>query len=687
MSRRFGAVVQAALLLSIPSIALAQGSGDREVYNVVTYGANGDDGSPDTTAIDQALAAVLTDGGGVLYFPPGRYIYGGTGLVVNSPNAPATPITIQGDGTRMSHILVTSLTNPEFIKLKSLGTMGNTSNWGMGVRDLLLEVPVTKDAITIENLESAVVENVNVYGSRNALNVVESRTCEFRNILALNYAGSGVKITGNLYASNSFVDLQLNGASGSGWAFDWVHTLVAPGEQAGVIYDGPAGPTLYNVITNVSGQGGFRFKHVGPGIVAMFPFCNNCVADGAFGAEPFLFQNIHDAYLTNSFAVNHNSSPGYGAYAFDQASGVSLVGGVAYSVAGPNGSDFAFRNACRDIVLSGVQTHGTHKTFAADETPHWNIVLDTGRAQNTTVPSDYHRLFQNPTSSARMVSPLHVLTNTHGNGSDEFALRFDENPWAAKYFRVNAASTLEILPWSHQSVISTLSDSGVWTAAGFVGPLTGNVNGIASGNLSKQPTGGGGTPDDAGVHVTGSIRGAAGVHTSLTNVPSLSGQLDVMDSASPAAMTGGLVNLGGGYGGGSATPFGAIQGYKANGAGGDNAGGLRLFTRSSGQPYVERVRIDEKGILSTSLGGSVASGATIAPTGNVFHVTGNASITSIATTGLRAGATLTLIFDGAATLVDGGTLKLAGNLVATADDTVELVWDGTNWYETRRSVN
>jgi hypothetical protein len=50
----------------------------------------------------------------------------------------------------------------------------------------------------------------------------------------------------------------------------------------------------------------------------------------------------------------------------------------------------------------------------------------------------------------------------------------------------------------------------------------------------------------------------------------------------------------------------------------------------------------------------------------VYQVTGNTNITS----------------------VNGGwNLKLAGNLVATADDSVTIVYDGANWYEKSRSVN
>lgn len=87
-------------------------------------------------------------------------------------------------------------------------------------------------------------------------------------------------------------------------------------------------------------------------------------------------------------------------------------------------------------------------------------------------------------------------------------------------------------------------------------------------------------------------------------------------------------------------------------------------------------------------GASVASAAALPlPTGRVFHVTGTTTITSITSTNFQNGAVITLIFDGILTFTDGGNLKLAGNFVTTADDTITLVYDGTNWYEVCRSVN
>lgn len=88
---------------------------------------------------------------------------------------------------------------------------------------------------------------------------------------------------------------------------------------------------------------------------------------------------------------------------------------------------------------------------------------------------------------------------------------------------------------------------------------------------------------------------------------------------------------------------------------------------------------------------SVASTATMAipdGIGEFYTVTGTADITSI--TASWRGRRVTLLFSGTAAtngVVDGSNLKLASTLAYTPDDTITLVCDGTNWYETARSVN
>lgn len=85
---------------------------------------------------------------------------------------------------------------------------------------------------------------------------------------------------------------------------------------------------------------------------------------------------------------------------------------------------------------------------------------------------------------------------------------------------------------------------------------------------------------------------------------------------------------------------------------------------------------------------TVASAATIAiPAGQrVVKISGTTSISTITATG-HSGAVVTLIFEGALTVNDGSNLRLAGNFATTADDTLTLACDGTNWYECSRSAN
>lgn len=83
----------------------------------------------------------------------------------------------------------------------------------------------------------------------------------------------------------------------------------------------------------------------------------------------------------------------------------------------------------------------------------------------------------------------------------------------------------------------------------------------------------------------------------------------------------------------------------------------------------------------------IASATTITLLNNapLQAITGTTNITSI--TAGRTQQMVTLRFAGALTLTKGSNLKIASNFVTTADDTITLVSDGTNWNEMCRSVN
>lgn len=134
-------------------------------------------------------------------------------------------------------------------------------------------------------------------------------------------------------------------------------------------------------------------------------------------------------------------------------------------------------------------------------------------------------------------------------------------------------------------------------------------------------------------------------------------------------------------------PGSANAGYAWSASGVDMSGqDTSLVRASAGRVNLTDGASGIRGFLGG--GASIASAAALpVPTGRVCHVTGTTTITSITSTNLQSGVVVTLIFDGALTVTDGGNLKLAGDFVTTADDTLTLVYDGTNWYETGRSVN
>ena len=100
-------------------------------------------------------------------------------------------------------------------------------------------------------------------------------------------------------------------------------------------------------------------------------------------------------------------------------------------------------------------------------------------------------------------------------------------------------------------------------------------------------------------------------------------------------------------------------------------------------------RIDSGGTILGRASQNVASAATTTLSGgNLFHITGTTNIDILNTCdSANNGRHVTLIFDGVLTVGDANNLILAAVFVTTANDTLTLVCDGTNWYEVSRSVN
>jgi hypothetical protein len=154
------------------------------------------------------------------------------------------------------------------------------------------------------------------------------------------------------------------------------------------------------------------------------------------------------------------------------------------------------------------------------------------------------------------------------------------------------------------------------------------------------------------------------------------------------------------YGGifGRATPTGVnkdgadtqIQGGLPTGSG--TPGAIEFWIGKSGPSGTSVLDgapvagIRESGLSWTKFGTAVASSATVIPTGNLFHVTGNVGIRSVSGNGTAPGTEITLIFDGVLTVTNGLNLRLSSDFITTKNSTLTLKWDGGNWYEVSRSA-
>ncbi len=85
-------------------------------------------------------------------------------------------------------------------------------------------------------------------------------------------------------------------------------------------------------------------------------------------------------------------------------------------------------------------------------------------------------------------------------------------------------------------------------------------------------------------------------------------------------------------------------------------------------------------------GSTVASAATITPTGNFFEISGTTNIDTL--TIMDRGVCVSMMFQGILTVSDvGGNINLQAALVTTANDTLTVCSNGTTWFEVGRSAN
>lgn len=91
-------------------------TGDSEVYNIKDFGATGDGKKDDAGAIKEAINYVSQNGGGIIYFPPGKYLIEGS---LNLENPGEGEIILAGNPDRKKETIIQSdrTLNEDFITL------------------------------------------------------------------------------------------------------------------------------------------------------------------------------------------------------------------------------------------------------------------------------------------------------------------------------------------------------------------------------------------------------------------------------------------------------------------------------------------------------------------------------------------------------------------------------------------
>lgn len=183
---------------------------DTEVYNVMDFGAVGDGKKSDTAAIKEAYEYVSNNGGGVIYFPPGRYIVEGT-LDLSHQNGNKVVFAGNPDRKKDTFIQSTRSLNADFIILSGSNihftylTIRNLGETGSVVNMQYDNCTLTECAFLQENPkneEAAIV----VSGSNNSIS-----SCYFGPGTTNGYIVNFTKEPGRQSKNNSLTDSYLGG--------------------------------------------------------------------------------------------------------------------------------------------------------------------------------------------------------------------------------------------------------------------------------------------------------------------------------------------------------------------------------------------------------------------------------------------------------------------------------------------
>ena len=215
------------------------------IYNVLAYGAVGDGVTDCATAINNALSAANTAGGGVVYLPAGTYLVGAT-LTLYSL------IHLRGDGPHVTIIKLKNAANVDVIQGASFATLTGTNNASAGINEFSIE-NLTVDANKANNTSGY---GIRLYGYNYLLSHVQIQNATNDGLYSEWARAANVSPVGDSLEARLF-DVKSHDNKGHGitWAgphdslWDAVITY-----QNGTADDGHAGMNILNNTTSLGGR-------------------------------------------------------------------------------------------------------------------------------------------------------------------------------------------------------------------------------------------------------------------------------------------------------------------------------------------------------------------------------------------------------------------------------------------------
>jgi len=166
----------------------------RQTYSVKDYGATGDGVTDDTAAIQAAIDAVNTAGGGLLYFPEGTYISSAIEL--------QSYVRLVGDGFKKTILQLKTGTTTDFVTL----TDNNTDFFG--IEDIYLKGNYDRDAGD-SSTDPDQPTGINITRSANSTTYQGTGyggpRIYFRNVLVQYFGGNGISFNDTNGSNTGFI--------------------------------------------------------------------------------------------------------------------------------------------------------------------------------------------------------------------------------------------------------------------------------------------------------------------------------------------------------------------------------------------------------------------------------------------------------------------------------------------------